>query len=84
MFPGVVINTICEHITQEEYSSWWDNIPKGTKYIIQGNNFFDCEEHIRASESLQHFLEQNYAVDTLYSGTLDCGHFNRYMAIGIK
>lgn len=84
MFPGVVINTICEHITQEEYSAWWDNLPKGTKYIIQGNNFFDCEEHIRASESLQHFLEQNYVVDSLYSGTLDCGHFNRYMAIGIK
>lgn len=84
MFPSIVVNTICEHVTQEDYSLWWDNLPVGTKYIIQGNNYFECDEHIRSSESLQHFLEQNYAFDCLYSGTLDCGNFNRYMAIGVK
>lgn len=84
MLPSLVINTICEHLTQEQYSAWWDNIPDESIYIVQGNNYFDCEEHIRCSESLQHFLDQNYVADPMYTGTLDCGNFNRYMAIGFK
>lgn len=82
--PGLVINTSCEHMTQDIYSKWWDNIPNGTTYIIQGNDYFDCEEHIRCSESLEHFLNQNYSDDPDYSGILPCNNFKRYMAIGTK
>lgn len=82
--PGLVINTSCEHMDQDIYNKWWDNIPQGTTYIIQGNDYFDCEEHVRCSESLEHFLHQNNIQDCEYSGILPCENFKRYMAIGIK
>ncbi len=40
VFLDMVINTSTEHVSQEVYAQWWENVPKGTKYIIQGNNFF--------------------------------------------
>jgi len=82
--PGLVINTSCEHMTQDIYNKWWDNIPSGSTYIIQGNNYFDCEEHVRCSESLEHFLHQNHSENPEYSGILPCDNFKRYMSIGKK
>ena len=30
----LVINTVTEHLTQEIYDKWYDNIPKGTYFVI--------------------------------------------------
>jgi hypothetical protein len=82
--PCLVINTSTEHVTQEVYDSWWNNIPKNTSVIIQGNNYFSCEEHIRCSTNIEEFKQQNHISSTLFEGELDCVQFSRYMAIGIK
>lgn len=90
IFLDLVINTSSEHVDQETYNKWWNNIPRGTKYIIQGNNFFDLEEHVRCTETLDDFIKINFLDNAYYKGTLHCGKrpdrspFYRFMAIGIK
>lgn len=81
--PDLVINTSSEHVTQEVYDAWWDSIPRGTKYIVQGNNLVN-PEHVRLSENLEHFLKINHIQDPQYAGMLKCDHFYRFMAVGCK
>lgn len=82
-----VINTSTEHVDQDVYKKWWDNIPTGCMYVIQGNNF-PIREHIRISLSLDRFLNDNLVNNPLYSGKILCpgpdGEFERYMAIAYK
>jgi len=83
MRPDLVINTSSEHVTQEVYDAWWNSIPTGTKYIVQGNNL-ENHEHVRLADNLAHFLTINNIKDPQYAGMLKCGHFYRYMAVGYK
>jgi hypothetical protein len=82
-FPDLVINTSTEHVTQDVYDAWWELIPTGTKYIVQGNNL-DHPEHIRIADNLEQFLELNRIKDPEYAGMLKCGHFYRFMATGVR
>lgn len=79
---GLVVNTSCEHITQEEYEKWYDNIPINTYYVLQSNNF-PLDEHIRTAKDIKQFVAQSN-VNPYYSGTLDLGEFKRFMIIGRK
>lgn len=81
--PNLVINTSSEHVSQSKYDAWWHSIPDGTKYIVQGNNLVN-PEHIRLADNLDHFLKINKIRDPSYAGMLKCGHFYRFMAVGIK
>jgi len=82
--PSLVINTSTEHITQDTFNTWIENVPKFLPVILQGNNFFSCPEHIRCSNSLKQFQEMNVLSTTKYEGELDCKQFTRYMTIGYK
>lgn len=81
--PDLVINTSSEHVTQEVYDAWWNSIPTGTKYIVQGNNL-ENPEHVRTADTLEEFLKINKIKDPQYAGMLRCGHFYRFMATGVK
>ena len=87
---NLVINTSSEHVPQEIYDLWWDNVPEGTKYVVQGNNFFESDEHVRCTETLEEFIEINHLQDSISKETLNCGMrpdgspFYRFMAIGVK
>lgn len=81
--PGLIINTSCEHITQEEFEKWWNNVPINTYYILQSNNF-KIAEHIRIAESLDHFVEQSNVTGIIAKDELNVGDFTRYMIIGRK
>ena len=83
LHPDLVINTSSEHITQEVYDAWWNSIPRGTKYIVQGNNL-ENHEHVRSASNLEEFLQINRFNEPEYAGMLKCGHFYRYMAVGYK
>lgn len=83
LYPDLVINTSSEHVTQEVYDAWWDSIPSGTKYIVQGNNL-ENPEHVRLADNLEQFLNINRIKEPEYAGMLKCGHFYRYMAVGYK
>jgi hypothetical protein len=82
--PNIVINTSTEHVTQEVYDRWYNAIPSGTLVVIQGNDYFECDEHIRCSKNLEEFLQQNSVVDAYYSGTFDTDMYTRFMAIWRK
>ena len=83
LYPDLVINTSSEHVTQEVYDAWWNSIPTGTKYIVQGNNL-ENPEHVRTTDTLDEFLKINKIKDPQYAGMLKCGHFYRFMAVGYK
>ena len=82
-YPQLVINTSSEHVSQEVYDAWWNAVKPGTKYIVQGNNLENVE-HVRLAENLEHFLEINRIENPDYAGMLKCGHFYRFMAVGVK
>lgn len=82
--PDLIINTSSEHVSQELYDRWHENLPKGVTYIVQGNNYFDCDEHVRCTNNLEEFVQINKIEHIIYSGELDCVKFSRYMAIGLK
>lgn len=88
--PDLVINTSTEHVPQEVYDTWWKNIPRGTKYFIQGNNFFESEEHVRCTETLEEFLQISHTNKCEWADCFDVGMrpdgrpFYRFIAFGTK
>lgn len=82
--PTIVINTSTEHVTKEVYDLWYSMIPSGTLVVSQGNNFFDCNEHVRCSNSLEEFKTMNNVTEPLFAGVLETYMYDRYMAIWKK
>jgi hypothetical protein len=80
--PDTVINTSCEHI--ENFTEWYKNIPRGTKLILQSNNYFDLEEHVNCSYNLQSFDKKTPMGITTFKGSLDLPSYTRFMKIGVK
>ena len=79
----IVINTSCEHITQEQYDKWLSNQPNNATIILQSNNYFELGEHIRCSSSVDDFVEMSN-IQVLYKGELQTPKYSRYMIIGKK
>lgn len=82
--PHVVINTSTEHVDQETYNAWYDSIPADTWVVAQGNDFFECEEHVRSTKDLETFMQVNSVVDPIYAGSLPHDLYTRYMCIWKK
>ena len=81
-FVDVVINTSCEHITQEQYEIWLDKRQDNQLLILQSNNY-NIPEHIRTATSVDNFAEQ-CKIKVQWSGTLNLPKYDRYMLIGTK
>ena len=56
--PDVVINTSTEHVDQDTYDTWWENIPDDTFVMLQGNDLV-IPEHVRPFDSLDDFISRN-------------------------
>ena len=80
--PDTIINTSCEHI--REFSKWYDKLPEGKLIILQSNNYFEIDEHVKCSNSLTQFSASAPMKKVLYEGELDLGKYTRYMKIGRK
>jgi hypothetical protein len=76
----IIINTSCEHITQDQYELWLSGMPYNSLLVLQSNNY-DIPEHIRISRDLQEFKMQ-CGVDILWAGELELPLYNRFMIIG--
>jgi hypothetical protein len=76
----VIINTSCEHITQEQYDLWISGVPYDSLIVLQSNNYH-IEEHVRTANSLEHFLEQSQ-LEVKWAGELKLPLYTRYMIIG--
>lgn len=82
--PRLVINTSTEHVDQDTFNRWRDQLPVNTPIILQGNNFFDNPEHVRCSHNMSEFKQQNPLGRYIYETEIDCGSFTRFMTIGYK
>lgn len=78
----VIINTSCEHITQEQYEQWLDLQPKNSLLVLQSNNY-DIPEHVRLAQSLEEFKQQS-KIDVIWAGELELPLYKRWMIIGKK
>jgi hypothetical protein len=81
---SLIINTSTEHVSQNTFDIWLNNMPNNVPIILQGNNFFSCKEHIRCTDTLNEFTKINQLNTVIYSDELDCIQFNRFMNIGYK
>ena len=76
----VVINTSCEHITQDQYDLWLSGMPHNSLLVLQSNNY-DIPEHVRIAKDLEHFIEQSQ-IKVQWAGELKLPLYTRYMIIG--
>ena len=76
----VVINTSCEHITQDQYDLWLSGMPHNSLIVVQSNNY-NIPEHIRTAGSLEEFKAQSNLTVT-WAGELELPLYTRYMIIG--
>jgi hypothetical protein len=79
----VVINTSCEHITQEQYEQWLENQPNDALIVVQSNDYFDLDEHIRCAKDVDEFLAQS-KIRPVFRGKFETPKYNRFMIIGRK
>lgn len=80
----IVINTSCEHITQDQYDIWLSGLRHNSLIVLQSNNYYIPDEHIRPAKSLEHFIEQSSLSNILYKGELQLPMYTRYMIIGYQ
>lgn len=78
----VIINTSCEHITQDQYDLWLSGMPQNSLFVLQSNNYI-IDEHIRPANSLDHFVEQS-GLKVKWKGELELPKYTRYMIIGTR
>lgn len=79
----VVINTSCEHITQLQYEKWLSNQPEDALLVLQSNDYFGLDEHIRCATDLEDFSKMSN-INVVWSGELKMPKYTRYMLIGKK
>ena len=79
----VVINTSCEHISQEQYEQWLSNQPDDAIFVIQSNNYFELPEHIRCATDADDFMRMS-KIKPLWRGEFETPKYTRYMIIGKK
>lgn len=76
----VVINTSCEHITQEQYDLWLSGMPYNTLLVLQSNNY-NIPEHVRIANDLDEFKTQS-KINVVWAGELELPLYKRFMIIG--
>jgi hypothetical protein len=76
----IVINTSCEHITQEQYDLWLSRMPHDSLLVLQSNNY-NIDEHVRIANSLEEFKQQ-CGINVIWAGELELPLYTRYMVIG--
>jgi len=78
----VVINTSCEHITQDQYDLWLSGMPYNSLLVLQSNNY-NIPEHVRIATDLAAFKTQS-KINVLWAGELELPLYKRFMIIGLN
>jgi hypothetical protein len=78
----VIINTSCEHITQDQYDLWLSGHPQNSLLVLQSNDY-DIPEHVRTADSINTFKEQ-CGINVIWAGELALPLYKRFMIIGRK
>ena len=79
----VVINTSCEHMPPlPELLKDRGYIEEKVVFFLQSNNLFDEPDHINCVSSCEELIQQSGLTKVYSAGTLDMGHYERYMVVG--
>jgi hypothetical protein len=78
----VIINTSCEHLTQNQYDAWLCAMPHDSFIVLQSNNYI-IPEHIRTHNSVKEFKETSH-INVIWEGELVLPLYTRYMLLGKK
>ncbi|SPL61980.1 conserved hypothetical protein [Ochrobactrum soli] len=76
----LVINTSCEHIA--DLPAWLSLLPKGTRVLLQSNDYFSEPTHVNCVASLDEFVAQAALETTAFAGALPMKKYTRFMLIG--
>ena len=76
----LVINTSCEHIA--DLQAWLSLLPRGSRVLLQSNNYFSEPTHINCVETLDAFIAQANLSTIAFSGSLAMKKYTRFMLIG--
>lgn len=79
----IVINTSCEHITQEQHDKWLTQVSHDSLIVLQSNNYYELDEHIRCAEDMSQFIKQSNIEVQQYS-SFPLEKYTRFMIIGKK
>lgn len=79
----IVINTSCEHVTDQQLQTWFNNIPRDTIVVMQSNNYFELDEHVNCVNSSSELAGKvNFSSYAAFE--LELPKYTRYMVIGKK
>jgi hypothetical protein len=76
----LVVNTSCEHIA--DLPAWLALLPKGSRVLLQSNDYFAEPTHINCVPSLEAFVAQAGLSEVVFSGALAQKKYTRFMLIG--
>jgi hypothetical protein len=76
----LVVNTSCEHIADLE--GWLCLLPRGTRVLLQSNDYFSEPTHISSVETVEAFERQAGLAGLAFSGALPQKKYTRFMLIG--
>ena len=79
----IIINTSCEHVAQEQYEQWLHIQPNNALFVIQSNNYFDLDEHVRCATDIDDFMHMS-KIKPYWRGEFETPKYTRYMIIGKK
>ena len=77
----VIINTSCEHITQDQYDLWVSGHPHNSLLVLQSNDY-NIPEHVRTAKDLEEFKIQCGLGNVVWCGELELPLYKRFMIIG--
>ena len=77
----LIINTVCEHMTQEQYYEWIDKLPSNKRIVIQSNDYFSHKEHVNCKQTLEEF-QKDCRIKVDMAATMPTEKYNRFMIIG--
>lgn len=78
----IIINTSCEHITQDQYDLWLSGHSNDSLIVLQSNDYV-IDEHVRIARNLEEFKEQSQ-IEILWARELQLPLYKRFMIIGKK
>jgi len=80
--PELIVNTCTAHLAQEEFDTWMAEVPDSRPIVLQGSNRFMDKGHVRCSETLEAFVENNHLDNIRFSGILPSTKGQQFMLIG--
>ena len=78
--PDLVVNTSCEHI--DDLPGWLALIPRGTRVLLQSNDYFAESEHVNSLATLEDFAAAARLGHVDFAGSLYLRKYTRFMLIG--